>query len=126
MTWNPEGPELTCSFCGNGSPHKLIAGPRIFICDECVARSLEIAEAGDCFVQQPTAGSTQIPSSHSFLARLFPARERIVRTQPICEFCGKTSSDLVQPPSVLGTHALICGECRQLCHQIIWEQLEHS
>jgi ATP-dependent protease Clp ATPase subunit len=31
---------LTCSFCGRAGAQvqRLIAGPRVFICDECVAR----------------------------------------------------------------------------------------
>jgi ATP-dependent protease Clp ATPase subunit len=40
---DPEGP-LRCSFCGK-DPHairKLIAGPRVFICDECVSVCAEI------------------------------------------------------------------------------------
>jgi len=34
------GPMPTCSFCGKGEPEvrKLIAGPRVYICDACVAR----------------------------------------------------------------------------------------
>ena len=33
----PEGP-LTCSFCGKSQDQvrKLIAGPKVFICDECI------------------------------------------------------------------------------------------
>jgi len=34
----PEEPELRCSFCAKDADHvrKLIAGPKVFICDECV------------------------------------------------------------------------------------------
>lgn len=36
--------QLTCSFCHNGlhQVKKLIAGPNVFICDECILLSLEI------------------------------------------------------------------------------------
>lgn len=35
---------LTCSFCGNSQEKvkKLIAGPRVYICDECVTLCVEI------------------------------------------------------------------------------------
>ena len=40
---------LACSFCGKGKDdvRKLIAGPRVFICDECVRRCSDVlAEQG--------------------------------------------------------------------------------
>lgn len=39
-----EEPELRCSFCAKEADHvrKLIAGPKVFICDECVDVCLEI------------------------------------------------------------------------------------
>jgi len=35
---------LTCSFCGKGAAEvsKLVAGPRVFICDSCVAEASRI------------------------------------------------------------------------------------
>lgn len=37
-------PTLYCSFCGKGQHevHKLIAGPTVFICDECVLLAVDI------------------------------------------------------------------------------------
>lgn len=125
MAKKPEGAELVCSFCGKGAPNKLIAGPKIFICDECVEKSVEIACDGPSF-SQPTAGLTQVSSSQSIFSLLFHGMKRLTRDPPPrCEFCGRTQADLVQPPSPLGRRALICGECRQLCQQIISERLEH-
>jgi ATP-dependent protease Clp ATPase subunit len=121
----PDVRKHVCSFCGNESPQKLIAGPEIMICDECVARSVEIAREGNSFLPS-TAGPTQIAGSQGFFSRLFlgekPARNR----QPTCEFCGKAALDLVQPPSTVGTRALICGQCRQLCQDIIAEERAHE
>ena len=40
---------LACSFCGKAKDdvHKLVAGPRVFICDECVRRCSDVlAEQG--------------------------------------------------------------------------------
>jgi ATP-dependent Clp protease ATP-binding subunit ClpX len=47
MPRQPEGPEhLKCSFCGKGQRQvrKLIAGPGVYICDECIELCNEIAE----------------------------------------------------------------------------------
>lgn len=126
MVRKPEVRELVCSFCGNDSPQKLIAGPEVMICDQCVARSVEVAREGKSFVES-TAGLTQIAGSQGFFSRLFLGEKVVARSpQPACGFCGRSASDLVQPPSVLGRRALICGECRQLCQQIILEELEHK
>jgi len=29
---------LVCSFCGMNQRHRLVAGPTVYICDECVRR----------------------------------------------------------------------------------------
>jgi ATP-dependent Clp protease ATP-binding subunit ClpX len=47
MTRTPEGPEsLKCSFCGKSQRHvkKLIAGPGVYICDECIDLCNDIVE----------------------------------------------------------------------------------
>lgn len=38
---------LACSFCGKGAAEvsKLVAGPRVFICDSCVAQASRIMSA---------------------------------------------------------------------------------
>jgi ATP-dependent protease Clp ATPase subunit len=40
---------LACSFCGKSADEvtKLVAGPRVFICDECVASAARIMESHD-------------------------------------------------------------------------------
>jgi hypothetical protein len=83
--------ELACSFCGQRHPSvKLIAGPTLMICSDCVASSVAIAGEG---------------------------------ARGVCAFCGKSPSDLVQPPSPLGLRALLCGQCLALCQDIIRENL---
>ena len=39
--------KLRCSFCGKDEDHvaKLVAGPRVFICDECVAIASALMQA---------------------------------------------------------------------------------
>jgi ATP-dependent protease Clp ATPase subunit len=117
MAKKTEGTQFACSFCGNHSPRKLIAGPHIFICDECVARSIEIAPPADT-VEHTAGVLIRVPGPS--LWQLFREQRRMV---PTCSFCGKAAADLVNPQSSLGTKELICGECRELCRQIIVEHL---
>lgn len=46
---NNNGPECTCSFCGKNQEEveKLIAGPDVFICDECIELCNEIVQDND-------------------------------------------------------------------------------
>ena len=57
---------LACSFCGKGAAEvsKLVAGPRVHICDRCVAEAQRIMNTPDMPAPElPTPGQ-------SFLARL--------------------------------------------------------
>lgn len=130
MAKHTAGAEPVCSFCGNhNSQAKLIAGPAIMICADCVARCLEITGEGDRGAQSTTgvqsvANLTQVPNppdAYRVLPFLRFGRKR--RAEPTCNFCGKPGPDLVQPPSTLGTHGLICNQCLELCQDIIQEQL---
>lgn len=40
------GRKLACSFCGKGETDvaKLVAGPRVYICDQCAAQVIRIME----------------------------------------------------------------------------------
>lgn len=51
---------LTCSFCGK-SQHdvkKLVAGPTVFICDECIRICMDIVTEDAVTAPSPTAGET--------------------------------------------------------------------
>jgi hypothetical protein len=59
MTHVAKGPHhgnLSCSFCGKGQQvvRKLIAGPNVYICDECIALCVDIL-AGDAPPESPRA-----------------------------------------------------------------------
>jgi hypothetical protein len=43
---NPKNDQLTCSFCNRrpAEVKKMIAGPHVYICDECVDLCVEIIE----------------------------------------------------------------------------------
>ena len=57
--------QLRCSFCGKKDSEvaKLVAGPRVFICDGCVAIASQI-------MNDPSAGNHP-PSAHSSVWRKF-------------------------------------------------------
>lgn len=114
--------EPACSFCGKpqSTVNKLIAGPNIMICAECVARCAEIVREGDGGAQS-TGGLTQVPKRRDGFSLLFFSKAK--PHAPTCSFCGKSGPDLVQPPSTLGTHALICSECLALFRAFIREHL---
>jgi ATP-dependent protease Clp ATPase subunit len=122
MATKTEGAELACSFCGKPqSQIKLIAGPEVFICAECVGRCVEIAREGGGGVQSKT-GLKRVPSrSDAHPLRSF--RGLGAKPEATCNFCGRAEPGLVQPPSTLGTHALICSQCLDLCQDIIREHL---
>lgn len=112
MVKKTDGAELACSFCGKHAlAVKLIAGPGILICAECVVRSVEIAREGD-------GGAPSNPPS-TYSLQLSPRMEVGRREEPICTFCGEAGPDLVQPPSTLGTRALICNKCLELCQGMV-------
>jgi hypothetical protein len=120
MAGRIEGVELSCSFCGKRHPAvKLIAVPRVTICSECVASCAEIAREHPGRTQS-RAELTRVADRQSIFSRL---RSRIFRTspavEPTCSFCGRTEPPLVQPPTRLGTQALICGRCLALCQDLV-------
>jgi ATP-dependent Clp protease ATP-binding subunit ClpX len=60
-----EGSELLkCSFCGKSQKQvrKLIAGPGVYICDECIELCNEII--AEEFTEQETIGLTELPTPH--------------------------------------------------------------
>lgn len=56
-------PKLICSFCGKDQDQvrKLIAGPAVYICDECVDLCNDILE-GECEHDTPAGQSAQQPT----------------------------------------------------------------
>lgn len=124
MATKTEGVEFSCSFCGQpASQTKLIAGPAIMICADCVARSMEIAREGEGGVQSTPdliEARKQLDAYRLLPCLKFAAK---LRREPMCNFCGNLGPGVVQPPSTLGTHAFICSQCLDLCQDIIREQL---
>jgi ATP-dependent protease Clp ATPase subunit len=66
---------LACSFCGKGSSEvaKLVAGPRVYICDECVDIAKHIMDSSD-------AGSINDPQLPTFARRIASRLRKIVKS----------------------------------------------
>jgi ATP-dependent Clp protease ATP-binding subunit ClpX len=93
--------DFHCSFCGRKrlEVRKLISGPRVFICDVCVASCRQIV------------GSPPYPDGELTVHE----RERQ------CSFCGKRRHEveaMVNAPTVL-----LCNECLDLCESIVAEEV---
>jgi hypothetical protein len=102
-----------CSFCGRPRDvrTRLIAGPRVFICDRCVVQATRLAAA-------PAVDDLRVEGS----MRLEPPMS-VVR----CSFCGReartvrhlVASGLSVPAGKFGDLPRICDKCRDLCLEIL-------
>jgi ATP-dependent protease Clp ATPase subunit len=65
--------QLRCSFCGkkDAEVSKLVAGPRVYICDECVAVASRMMEDGPHDDSQPPEVETKFLRKLSARARQF-------------------------------------------------------
>lgn len=61
---------LACSFCGRGAAEieKLVAGPRVYICDRCVEAARQIME-GVAPPDDRAAGRGRMPRTFGWLRR---------------------------------------------------------
>ena len=61
---NDENMNISCSFCGKSQDqvNKIIAGPGVYICDECINLSKEIID--NEYISQRTAEFDDIPKPH--------------------------------------------------------------
>jgi ATP-dependent protease Clp ATPase subunit len=101
------GSRLSCSFCGRGQQQvkKLIAGPQARICDQCVARAHAVL-----------AGHGQTASTP--IATIQAISQEAGAQQ--CGFCGKRRDQVTGMASAGDTRA-VCGECLELCDEILDE-----
>jgi hypothetical protein len=95
--------EPTCSFCGKRKREvpKLIAGPKIYICSECVALATRVLSATE-----------KSPRFHPIPADAATAK---------CRFCGKRRHQA--EGLAAASSGAICTECLDLCREIIDEAL---
>ena len=97
---------LACSFCGRGQRevHKLVAGPKVFICDNCVGVLLEMVGG-----TRPKKWKPDLPKSGALC----------------CSFCGRTEQEvwkLVTNAKEAPTKAAVCDECTGLLNDILVEE----
>lgn len=90
---------LQCYFCEKKQSEvsKLIAGPQVFICDECINTCSQVIAEGE-------------PSGKITLVLRKEAEAR-------CSFCGKKAVEVKRIVGVPNT--LICNECITICEEIL-------
>lgn len=91
-------PDAVCTWCGRPPSEvaKLVAGPRVYICDGCIAAA-ERAASG-----RGTAEPFALASRRSIRRR--------------CSFCARTGGK--DAPLLLASAGHICGSCLETCRQI--------
>lgn len=106
--WAGAGGLLSCSFCGKHQKQvrKLIAGPGVYICNECTERVRAVLAATGKTATTPIAVIEQVSDAD--------------RAQP-CSFCGKQRHQVAGMASA--GQVGICTECIGLCDEIILEEL---
>ena len=108
---NPgQGTMLECSFCGKlqKQVRKLIAGPGVYVCNECIERADRVIATGEPTVT-PLSAMTSAGDHNKYGA---PVK---------CSFCGKRR---YQAPGLAAAHSTrICAECLALCREILTERL---
>jgi ATP-dependent protease Clp ATPase subunit len=100
---------LQCAFCGKNQREvrKLIAGPTIYICDECIKLSNHILTEE---ARHTDLGSDETAS-------------RVTGSGPelCCSFCGK--GRLKVKSLIAGPSECICDECIGLCNGVVAEEI---
>jgi ATP-dependent protease Clp ATPase subunit len=116
--------DFHCSFCGKrrGEVRKLISGPRVFICNECVVLCREIigpTPPADAEPPQPERTTGDLPAQpyseeEDVTAEKKPPDDRH------CSFCAKLKTEVTR--LVSGPTVYICNECIGLCEEILAEE----
>jgi hypothetical protein len=101
------GNMLACSFCGKSQKQvsKLIAGPDVYICDECANKADRVIATGEVAATP--------------LSAVKPVGADVTGAQ--CSFCGKRRYQV--SGMALAAEGAICSECLALCLEIIAEEL---
>ena len=98
----PFSPPLRCSFCQKKQDdvRKLIAGPEVFICDECVEVCVDIM-AHDARFQVPQDRSGPDPQR--------PAVKASAANIVACSLCGTPTS--IKEVLPIENRGVLCGAC---------------
>lgn len=102
---------LRCSFCKKTEHdvRKLIAGPEVFICDECVEVCVDIILDDSRF----TGGT----ASSSLDAKQLSLATKLNRSPGKCSLCDKPAqTDNLLP---IGARGLLCGDCADAIEDVL-------
>ena len=108
--------DFYCSFCGRArrEVRKLISGPRIFICDDCVKACVEIATSrGD-------SGGVAAPQ-----VRLLAVGQKAQGIPEQCGFCGESRRESrvsFGSTNPVSPERCICAGCIGLCIELMEEE----
>lgn len=100
------GDEPACSFCGRNrqQARSIIAGPHVYVCDQCVAIADQVIATGE-------TAATAVSAVKPIAADLPEFK---------CSFCGKCRQQVSGVAAA--ANGAICTECLLLCHEIFAEQ----
>jgi len=78
-------PKLRCSFCGKRETEvaKLVAGPRVYICDQCVALARRIMESDSDQGMQPPEAELSMWRKLVARVRQFVRRSHLEFASPV-------------------------------------------
>jgi len=117
------GDEFSCSFCGKrkGEVRKLVSGPRVFICNECVVLCRDILgprppappEEDDDSGRRTIEEMPSLPASDDEDV----TTERRPPDDRHCSFCGRDKTAVER--LINGPTVFICNECVELCEEIV-------
>ncbi len=100
--WRPRSltGNLACTFCARSQEklNRLIAGPKVYICDACVTKA-----------ERSMSGSAPVAP--------VPFVRAGEGSRSLCSFCSKSKSK--HRPLLTGPNGNICGECLNVCRQIL-------
>ena len=120
-----ETPEVHCSFCGKAASQvkRLVSGPKVYICDECVALCVDILSpsgggkrGSKKRATRPAAGSTT-PLPHTKQARNRARKLSEGLLEFRCNACGWQGlfGDFVLMPD----RGMLCRSCSSQAHDAI-------
>jgi hypothetical protein len=100
---SPPAEDLRCSFCNKPQNDvlKLIAGPTVFICDECVSVCVDIIADDSRFEGRPGGASRG--------ERTREAQRPLAQDAVPCSLCGKPSLPNEMLP--IADRGVLCGGC---------------
>ncbi len=106
-----------CSFCGRPAPEvrKLIAGPAVFICDDCVELTQQVLDTGE---HRPAITRLNAVGPDSATVRCSFCGNKATQVSGMAEAAGPTvKTKMGRRPAP----SRICAACLGLCHEILSE-----